>query len=234
MTNPLKEWWEEAKAEAAKRNKLLAYWCQLFEGLSYSPQELYETVLANLSAREVPDLEAKRVMIRQSGPFSPERQYLQLRRERLVCEICGAPFGTGFFVSSRLFDRRRDPTLMDYLVLLLFLNAAAGITAFQYGWVWGVITTTGIIACLWSLMRLGVAFPVGSLDRVLADLPCIGPVYDWFFYPDTYYRQDVNNSYREAVHHALMEAVDGIVRQKGLKPLSADERRPTLPSLERR
>ncbi|MBU6399315.1 MAG: hypothetical protein KGS61_03270, partial [Verrucomicrobia bacterium] len=219
--------------EAAKRNKLLSYWCRLFESLSYSPQDLYTSVLANLSLRDVPALETTGVKYRQSGLFSPERLYLQLRRERLVFEICGAPFGTGFFVSSRLFDRHREPTLLDYLVIFAVLSFMGAFTGFQYGWTWSLIETTGMIALAWSLMRLGVALPVDSVDRVLSDLPCIGPVYDLLFHPDTYYRQDLNHCYREAVHNALMQAIDGIVNEKGLKPLSGEERRPTLRSLDR-
>lgn len=228
MSDPVSEIVNEVKAELAKRNVLLSYWCKLFENFSFSPQELYATVERNLEARKVPGLEPDAVLIRQGGPFSPKRLYLQLRRERLVFEIGAAPFGAGFFVSSRLFDRRREPSFWDFMFLLLFLGLCGAPVAYRFGWVWSVITVTGILALLWTIMRLAALETMAWFDRVLSDLPFIGPLYDRFFHPDTYYRQDTNNAYRETVHQAVMQAVDEMRTQKGLKPLTDDERRPTL------
>ena len=227
--------WEKVKSQYAGNSTELSYWCKLFENLSYSSKEFYGIVHRNLQAREVPGLEARHVVMKESGPFSPERLYLQLRRERLVFEMCAAPFGNGFFVSSRLFDRRRSPRLSDYLLLagFLFLCGLAAQTL-QKDWVWSVIGVTGIMALIWTVMRLAAAGVVSWLDRVLSDLPVLGPIYDHFFHPDTYYRQDLNNSYDQVAHNAVMDAVDEMISRKGLKPLTAEERRPVIRDLRRK
>ncbi|MHB8522095.1 MAG: hypothetical protein ACYDH9_15225 [Limisphaerales bacterium] len=222
------------KSPLARQNIMLGYWCKWFRNLSFSGKDFYAMVRKNIHACDLPGLEEGHISLRQSGPFSPARLYLQLRRERLVFEICGAIFGNGFFVSSRLFDRRKEPTWVDYLVLFLIFGFWAQLLLLTKGWVWAVIVTTGIIALLWSLMRLAVLDVVSGLDRFMSVIPFLGPVYDWFFHPDTYYRQDLNNSYREAVHEAVMQAIDEMTSQKGLKPLTLEERRPILRSLDRR
>lgn len=231
--NPIHEFLEEAAAREAKWNQLLSYWCKLFPSVTYAPGDFYALVAEHLAAQQVPALEVNRVLLRQSGPFSPGRLYFELRRERLVFEICGAPFGTGFFVSSRLFDRRREATLLDLALLFLAIGMCGAPVAFRFGWVWGVIAVTGIIALLASVMRLAATETLAWLDRTLADLPFLGLIYERFFHPDTYYRHDTNNAYREAVHLAVLRAIDDMTTKKGLQPLADDERRPILRTLER-
>ena len=183
----------------------------------------------NAGARQIPALEVAPVLMRESGPFSPERSYLQFRRERLVFEICAAPFGTGYFVSSRLFDRRRKARASDYFI---FLAVAAVIdyplTALNAGWQWQLLLFTGVFALVWTLMRLSASGVITGLDRFMASLPVLGPIYEYFFLPDTFYRQDLNNSYREAIHAAVMQAVDEMMTGKGLRPLTAEQRRPDI------
>lgn len=232
--SPVQTFLEEATAREVRRNVLLSYWCKLFPGVSYSPQEFYALVAANLEAQRVPGLETGQVTMRQSGAFSSERLYLQFRRERLVFEICGAPFGAGFFVSSRLFDRRREATLLDIILLLLLIGLCGIPVAYQFGWMWGLFAIAGIIAFLWTVMRLAATETLAWLDRTLSDLPLVGLIYERFFHPDTYYREDTNNAYREAVHGAVMQAVDEMITQRGVTPLTPEEKRPSICELHRR
>ncbi len=221
--NPIEEFFEEAAARGSKWNEQLSYWCDLYPSFTYPPK-----------LQQVPGLEASHVLMRQSGRFSSERLYLQFRRERLVFEICGAPFGTGFFVSSRLFDRRKRATWFDIILLFLLIGVCGAPLAYQFGWLWGIIGATGLLALLWSIMRLAATETITWLDRTLSDLPLIGLVYDRFFHPDTYYRQDTNNAYGKAVNHAVRQAVDEMRSQKGLKALRDDEWRPVTRDRQRR
>lgn len=75
-----------------KDNTQLAYWCKLFDNFNFSPKEFYAMTTKNLEVREIPDLEPQYVMLQQSGVLSAKRLYMQLRRERLVFEICAAPY----------------------------------------------------------------------------------------------------------------------------------------------
>lgn len=174
--------------------------------------------------------------MRESGRFSSERLYLRFRRERLVFEICGFPFGTGFFVSSRLFDRRKTAKWYHFLLLLLLIDVCVAPVAalLPRNWVYAVILETGAIALLWTVMRVAAAEIIPFLDRTLSDLSLLGLVYDRLFHPNTFYRQDTNNAYRLAVDSAVRSAVDEMRNQKGLKPLTDEEWRPVLRDLQRR
>ena len=234
----VQEFFKEVAAWEANKNKLLSYWCDFYPDLTFSPKEFYALVEKNLQPLRVPGLEPNYVVMRESGAFSSERLYSQLRRERLVFEVCGAPFGSGFFVSSRLFDRRREASWfhigMVICASILVLGGLALVIGDKYGVMWGVIAATGAIAVTWSLLRLAGTETLGWLDRFLTDLPIVGMVYERFFHPDTYYRQDTNNAYGKAVNHAVRLAVDEMRSQKGLKPLRDEEWRPVMRDLQRK
>lgn len=236
--NPLQQFVEEVVAREASDNTQLDYWCELFPNLAYSPQQFYEIVARNLEVQQLPELEGSHVMIRQGGIFSSQRLYLQLRRERTVFEICGAPFGTGFFISSRLFDRRREPRFRDYVVLVIVLVCTVVVlsslglaVSLRWGWIWGVIAGSGVIAVIWTALRLAAAETFAWLDRILSHLPFVGAIYDHVFHPNTYYRHDTNNAYCQAVTSAVRRAIEEITGQKGLRPLTTEERRPMIADL---
>jgi len=56
-----------------------------------------------VETKKIPDVKFSRVEHKEGGLFSSSREYLRVVRGDLRYEICGAPFGNGFFVSSRLF-----------------------------------------------------------------------------------------------------------------------------------
>lgn len=225
---------QAAKAEREARNKLLSYWPKFFPDTTYSPKEFYALVLKELEATKVPDLEASGLMLRQGGIFSSRRLYLHLRRERLVFEVCGFPFGTGFFVSSRLFDRRREAAWFHYLLTAFIVFVVGSVTTILMGVVWALIIVSGIFCLIWSLMRLAEMNVAGTLDGILIELPLLGQIYETLFHPDTYHRQDTNNAYRDAVHHALMRSIDAFTSEKGLRRLHDEERQPYLRDMYRK
>jgi hypothetical protein len=155
--------------------------------------------------------------MREGGPATARRLYLQLRRQRMFIELCAMQFGNGFFVSERVFERRVGGPFWRILVALMLFNAIAGAVGNQLGVTASILTFFGLIALAWSLMRLAATNMADSLDRVLSDLAIIGPVYEWFFHPNTYFREDTNRAYREAVHDAVQEAKEQIKKQHGIK-----------------
>lgn len=224
------EGWKEAKAEHVKRATPLYYWCKLFE-FHHSPREFYALVEQNLDKRQVPGLLKGFTLLHEGTVFSPKRLYLQMRRERVVFEICAAHFGTGFFTSSRLFDRRRDATLLDYIMTTFIFTGLGAVGWTQLGAVSSIAIVGCVVTLWWSLMRLGVSMEAAQLDEHLTRIPFLGRIYETLFHPNTYFRQDQTNMYREAVHRAMMDAVADLTAQKGLKPLSESETRPILPEL---
>jgi len=228
-----KEAGEAAKAEELKNNRLLSYWSKLFDQFLCSPREFYQAIEANLSAREVPDLDGGYMMLREGNILTRKRLYLHLRRERLVCEICAAPFGTGYFVSSRVFDRRKQATLLDYFIAFCLFIGLGMWMGTEYDWIIMVVAIGTIICTIWSFMRLAASPTMKWLDERLYVMPTIGPIYESFFHPLTYFREDQNNMYRQAVHEAVMSTVDQVTKPLGLKPLSTEERKPTVRELFR-
>lgn len=220
-----------AKAEAAEKHRTLAHWCELIDDFSYSSREFYTLVVKNLEARQVPGLEAGRFHTPEGGVLSARRIYLELRRERLVFEICAAPFGTGFFVSSRLFDRRREARAWHFLAVVLGLGMIGAFLWAQFGFEWSCLITAGVIAALWSLMRRAANQTALWLDEELRDFPVLGPIYETIFHPNTRYREDQNQLYRVAVERAVRETIQAIRTEQGIKPPETNIPRPKLADL---
>ena len=87
----------------AEKTHILSHWTQHMEGLNQSTQQFYTMVQTAVEKKKIPDVKFTRVDFKEGGMFSSSREYLRIVRGDLRYDICGAPFGNGFFVSSRLF-----------------------------------------------------------------------------------------------------------------------------------
>jgi len=222
------------RALQVRGSEELAQWTKLFEQFNYSPREFYLLVEKNLETRKIPGSGTEPLALRQGGILSPERLYLAIRRERLVFVLCAAPFGSGFFVSSRLLDYRSGANLFDVLFVITVL-LGIGFGAFvKWGFVPGVFTMGFFITLFWSLFRQ--AAEVGSewLDEKMVTMPVVGRVYETLFCPDTYYRRDTAEMFRQAVTSAVMQAIDEMTTEKGIHGLTQEERKPVLRNLYRK
>lgn len=228
------ESWQEAEAAKAKRNKLLSYWTELSNDFQYSPRQFYALVLRNLDHRQIPGLEIEPANLRAGGVFSERRLYLRLRRERLVFEVCAAPFGTAFFVSCRLFDRRRDAGWIHYLMMIALLAGIGYVLWTTLGWVWAAIVLSGLATFVWSFMRLSLQQEMVALQDALPEIPLIGPLYESWFRPETYYRQDLNECYRTAVEKTVKQTLGEVLSQSGLKALAPAEAAPAIAALHQK
>lgn len=212
-------------AKKAKPTEIVSQWAQLIEGLQFSPQEFYGKVEQALRDRQVPDLEMGRVDWPEGGILSAKREYLRLTRERLVFDICGAPFGTGFFVSSRLGVKPLTLSLVA-IVLALAVIPAIGFCVLRPGWLTGLALAAMIVGFFVVVISAG-----HDLDSLLMRIPLVGYVYERFLRRITYYRIDRQEMYRQAVHNAVMQVIDEITTAKGIPRLSDEQRRPVLKAL---
>src|SRR4029077_9932710 len=105
-----------------------------------STQEFYAAIEKELLDRKVPDLEVTRIEFAEGGLLSAKRQYLRLRRERLVFDICSAPFGTSWFFSLRGAVLPRALTLSHLLVVIGGLASLFFLYWSTFGVVPGTIT----------------------------------------------------------------------------------------------
>lgn len=79
--------------------EVISHWNTLIENFNTSPKQFYEGVTSAVNARQIPNAKHSRIDWREGGVASAKREYLRIRRGEFFFDICGAPFGTGFFVS---------------------------------------------------------------------------------------------------------------------------------------
>lgn len=158
--------------------------------------------------------------------MSANRLYLHAVRGRQVVDICAAPFGTGFFISSWLADTRPCFPLWTRLLAYFSLLFVFYILAREAGILLAPFLFVGLLFAGFWMVNAGRVSDRSTEDFVLA-LPWIGRLYERFFLADTYYAIDTALMFRDAVHNAVLEAVDGLTNQHGLRALSEAQRVPT-------
>src|SRR5881296_1975829 len=85
---------------------LVSNWSTLIENLEASSLAFYQSIESAIQKRAIPDVELSRIDYHESGIFSAKREYLRVVRGKLMFDICGAPYGNGFFVSWWLGAKR--------------------------------------------------------------------------------------------------------------------------------
>jgi hypothetical protein len=113
---------------------ILSQWQNHFENLQFSSQEFYDSVEKIIKEREIPDITLKRVTFSQKGLFSAKREYLRVKRNEYVFDICAAPFGKGFFISWWLGEQvgfMKDLLARIPVIGVLFVAVASRKTYYQ-------------------------------------------------------------------------------------------------------
>ena len=88
----------------SKPNHIISHWSTMIEGLEASPMEFFEAVEKAITNKQMENIKFWRSTWSEGGIMSAKREYLRVRRKDLAYDICGAPFGNGFFVSTWLGD----------------------------------------------------------------------------------------------------------------------------------
>lgn len=214
-------------AEAAV-GTVISHWYHLFENLQTSTLDFYVSVHGFVDKWQIPGAQISQVEYHEGGVLSAKREYLRIKRGRHIFDICGAPFGTGFFVSWWLGERRSSLgglalvlVLMGTMIVLLFSMA-------KFGFFVGLFIAIVVVPALfWVLVQVLKEMPEGSDDALVA-MPWLGPLYERLFRPQTYYKIDTALMFQEAVRRAVNDAVDGLTTAKGLRALSEAERKPVM------
>lgn len=105
-------------------NEIIAHWYTLIEDFHTSSQLFYERVTTAIERRNIPGASISRFQWSESGLFSAKREYLRVTRKEYFFDICAAPFGTGFFVSSWLTQTPRG-CLYTMMMQIPVLNVIA-------------------------------------------------------------------------------------------------------------
>ncbi len=223
-----------------KEADFISRWGHLIENFQASSLEFYDSVEKGVECRGVPETHWTRVEHKEAGVASAKRVYLRMHRGKFAFDICAAPFGTGFFVSWWLTT---PPLKFGFLYTLLFLGAVGfamniaggiglGIGVALSGMTLGAFLAVGcaglgVPAILWIL---GNALRQGAIpgESTVLAMPLIGWIYAKVFAPPTYYAIDTALMFQQAVHNAVLEVMDSMTANKGIRALSEAERKPIM------
>lgn len=203
------------------------HWYSSVDTFSCSSHDFYQAIERELQARKVPGLEVSRVNFSEGGLLSDQREYLRLKRERLVFDICAAPFGTSYFFSFRFVELPLGIKPLELLVFFVGAVLAFGLLAHFLGTIWGFLTFLAIIGSSIYMMRNALALGLKDLDASLLKTPVIGPIYEVCFRKETYYRQDTRLMYLSIVNSITEMLVEEVTAAKGIKLVKRFERKPT-------
>lgn len=182
-------------------------------------------------------MEMSEIEFAEGGLLSEKRVYLRMIRERLVFDVCAAPFGTGYFFSCRTAEIPRLVKLWQIIATLLFL----GFTFIAFLYFLG--TFRGFFAFVVSsvlavyFLRNTVALGFSDIDKMLMESPLVGTIYEVFFRKETYHRIDSRLCYLQLVPKVVQKLAEDataakgvhILRQYALSPILGDLYRPVDP-----
>lgn len=203
---------------------VLSHWYALIPNFATSTKEFYESIERALKDRQVPGLEISRIEFSEGGILSDKREYLRMCRERLVFDVCGAPFGTSYFFSCRFAE---IPAVIQFwqLLLLLAMFGICGLLSFIvcvkiFGpltiFVWPLGWIVFIALLIFALCNVS-AMGLNDLDAMLIKSPIVGAIYERWFRKETYYRQDTRIMYCDTVDGIVRAIVEEIAAAKGIK-----------------
>lgn len=103
-------------------------WSILIENFSFSSQEFYSLLKEELQAHSIEGIDTKFVSLKEGNAFSSSRIYLRVTWKDYDYDICGAPFGDGFFISWWLLYK--IPVWQKVVIKIPFIGGWLGKTLF--------------------------------------------------------------------------------------------------------
>jgi hypothetical protein len=217
----------------SKKADVLSHWYSLVENFNISSNDFYAAIEQELARRKVPGLEMSRVVFSEGGILSANREYLRMTRERLVFDICAAPFGTAYFFSVRFAELPALIRLWEILVFLVFLLLPLSFLWDVCGAIFGsFLFLVAVGFGIWFL-RNTVSLGLKDLDATLIKTPVVGPIYEFFFRKETYYRQDTRLMYLEVVNAVVKQRVAEFTSAGGINLLNIRQHAPLMDDLYR-
>jgi uncharacterized membrane protein YbaN (DUF454 family) len=217
--------WRSTKAD------VLSHWYSLVPGFNTSTKEFYEAVEKELKQLEVPGLEIFHVDFAEGGLLSSKREYLRMTRERLVFDVCAAPFGTSYFFSCRFAEIPAVIKLWQLFVVLIAALLIVGLIFKLLGFILGVVVLLAGLVFLIYTLRNAVAMGLKDLDATLIKSPVVGPIYENWFRKETYYRHDTRLMYCDTVNTVAKAKVEETTGAKGIKLVRFNEYSPIFGEL---
>ena len=221
-----------------KKGEVISHWYSLIPSFNTSAKEFYDAIEQELKARQVPGLELFHVEFAEGGALSAKREYLRMTRERLVFDVCAAPFGTAYFFSCRFAEIPAVIELWQLIVLALAFIICVPTSFIVCAKIFGALAVfvcpaawIAFIILAIYVMRNAVSLGLKDLDATLVKSPVVGPIYERWFRKETYYREDTRIMYRETVDAVVKAKVEEVTGAKGIKLIRFNEYSPILGEL---
>lgn len=211
-----------------EKTEVLSHWFTVLDGFTYSTDEFYSQIENELTARKVPGLTLTRVDFAEGGILSDRRTYLRMIRERLVFDVCAAPFGRAYFFSVRFAEIPAIVRPWQIAACLIALLLVVSIAARSLGIVTGTLALVALLGGLAYVLRNAIALGLEDLDATLVKSPLVGPIYERFFRKETYHRHDTRLLYHEIVSGVVKRKVEEVTAAKGVKLVRTHEHNPIL------
>lgn len=220
-----------------KRPEVINYRYAAIERGTFSTSEFYDRIEADIQERKFPGIEISREEFSEGGALSPRRQYLRIRRERLVFDVCSAPFGEAWFFSAR---QAQIPVSLMLWELLLIL-AVVGAVVLGYIQLFGLLAGSAIMLFsligAFTLMRNALTLGLHDLDAFLLRVPVVGTLYE-LVRKETYHRFDTRVMFLDQTEAIVQRAVEETTAASGIAQVvfkeAYPEAHPVLVSLLRR
>jgi hypothetical protein len=213
------------------KGEILDHWIAFLDTFSYSPEEFYRALVAEIESRKIPSLSVSREVFSEGGLLSDRRIYLRLFRERLALYTCASPFGTGYFFSCRTVYVPALVRLWHILAALAFFSLVGALLLRPLGLVFaGIAIGTLAFACA-LVLRNAAASALSDLDTFLLKIPVIGTIYEDWFRTETYWRHDTRMVYLQRIPALIRELAEEITAAKGTRLLKQYERSPVYGEL---
>ncbi|WP_438483170.1 hypothetical protein [Oleiharenicola lentus] len=197
--------------------EVIEHWFTLVPAQQFSANDFYAEIQKEISAQKIPALDIARVEIPEGGPLSDNREYLQMKRERLTFDVCAAPVGVNYFFSYRFFveEVKVRPWQIAVVIAALWFLLNASIR--HVGIFLGPTLLLAILCLLGWTMRNAIGLGLRDLDATLVKLAVIGPIYERYFRKDSYYRQDMRMAYGSIVSSIVKGRVAEITGERGVQ-----------------
>jgi len=207
---------------------LIDYWYVYLEDFETSTSEFYAAIRDALIRRKVPGLEVSIIEFPEGGAFSAQRQYLRMRRERLIFDVCSAPFGTSWFFSCRFGEIPMKLRVWEAAAALGLVYVAFRLHWTIFGLEWGAsVFALNFLGSLYLLNSL-VAMGLYDLDSVLLKIPVIGAIYETFLRRDSYYRHDTRRMYCTTIDRVVQSVIEEVAGTKGVEHVNFEHE--TIPT----
>lgn len=219
-----------------RKADVLNHWIAFADGFSTSPSEFYAGLEKELGERQVPSMVMSRIEFSQGGLLSEKRIYLRMLRERLVFDVCAAPFGSGFFFSCRTAE---IPVAIQWWHWPVFVGGAIlTVSVIWYvfaqvtgSFAWSLIGLLFLVGTIVYASRNAVALGLEDFDATLIKTPVIGPIYEVVFRRESYHRIDSRMCYLEVVPMLVKKLAEETTASKGVKLTRQYELAPVLGEL---